>query len=127
MNIVMIDSGQLAGDADFPEVNLPKFGWSQFVSLEADEIEERCWRADIIISTNTPVTAQVIKEAFKLKLIIAAGDSTDHIDREAAEARGISVINIAGLTGNSAENTQAICNQVIQQINAWLDKLPRDM
>jgi len=120
MNIVMLDSGQLTGDVDFPEVNLDKYGWSQFVALEGSEIEERCWRADIIISTNTPVTAKVIDGAFKLKLIIAAGDSTEHIDHEAAKSRGILVTNVPGLTGDEPKQTEAICNQVVEQINDWL-------
>ena len=125
MNIVMLDSKQLAGDADFPEVNLDKYGWQQFLSLDNDEIEERCWRADIVISTNTSVTAEVINKAFKLKLIIAAGDSTAHIDQAAADARNITVLNVPGITGDSPENTQIICQQVINNIHNWL-KQSRD-
>ena len=120
MNIVMLDSGQLAGEVDFPEVELDKFGWQQFVSLDESEVEERCWRADIIISTNTPITAKVIDEAYKLRLIIAAGDKTDHIDHAAAEARNIEIMNVSGLTGDEPKNTEAICNQVVEQINHWL-------
>lgn len=120
MNIVMVDSGQLSGDADFPEVNIDKYGWLQFVELDAQDLEERCWRADVVISANTPITEQVIKESFKLKLIIAAGDNTDHIDKDAAAARDIIVTNVPGLTGDNAENTQAICHQVVEHINAWL-------
>jgi len=122
MNIVMLDSGQLTGEVDFPEVDLDKFGWQQFVSLDETEVEERCWRADIIISTNTPVTARVIDEAYKLRLIIAAGDNTDHIDHTAAKARDIEIMNVPGLTGNQAQHTEAICNQVVEQINRWLKK-----
>jgi lactate dehydrogenase-like 2-hydroxyacid dehydrogenase len=120
MNIVMLDSGQLTGEVDFPEVDLDKFGWQQFVSLDENEVEERCWRADIIISTNTPVTAKVIDEAYKLRLIIAAGDKTDHIDHAAAEARNIEVMNVSGLTGDDPQRTEAICNQVVAKINHWL-------
>jgi len=116
----MLDSGQLTGEVDFPEVDLDKFGWQQFVSLDETEVEERCWRADIIISTNTPVTARVIDEAFKLKLIIAAGDSTQHIDHAAASTRGIQVMNIEGLIGNNAQHTKLICTQVVEKINQWL-------
>ena len=122
MNIVMVDSGQLVGDVDFPEVNLQKYGWLQFVELDEKEVEERCWRADVIISTNTPVTAQLINETYKLQLIIAAGDNTNHIDMEAAKARDISVLNVPGLTGDNAESTQLICNQVVEHINQWLEK-----
>lgn len=120
MNIVMVDSGQLKGDADFPEIDINKYGWLQFVDLDADELEERCWRADIIISTHTPITAQIMQEAYKLKLIIAAGESTEHIDQEAAQARGLEVYNTPGLTGNTPEATQAICQQVVEKINTWL-------
>jgi len=120
MNIVMLDSGQLTGEVDFPEVELDKFGWQQFVSLDVTEVEERCWRADIIISTNTPVTAKVIDEAYKLRLIIAAGDKTDHIDHAAAEARNIKIMNVSGLTGDEPKHTEAICNKVVEQINHWL-------
>ncbi len=124
MNIVMLDSGQLTGEADFPEVNINKYGWQQFVSLENTEVEERCWRTDVIISTNTPITAQIIKESFKLRLIIAAGDNTEHIDRAAADARDIQIMNVPGITGDNAENTQVICEQVVQHINEWLESLP---
>lgn len=116
----MLDSGQLTGEVDFPEVDLGKFGWQQFVSLDETEVEERCWRADIIISTNTPVTAKVIDEAYKLRLIIAAGDSTKHIDHAAAKARGIEIMNVAGVTGDDAQHTAVICTQVVAQINDWL-------
>ena len=124
MNVVMIDSGQLAGDPDFPEINLPKFGWSQFVALPLEEIDERCWRADIIISTNTPVSASVIKASFKLKLILAAGDKADHIDIAAANARGITVCNVPGLIADNVKDSQIIAHQVIDNIHAWLDDKP---
>jgi len=116
----MLDSGQLTGEVDFPEVDLDKFGWQQFVSLDDTEVEERCWRADIIISTNTPVTSRVINEAYKLKLIIAAGDNTEHIDHSAATARNIEVMNVSGLTGDEPQHTEVICKQVVEQINHWL-------
>ena len=122
MNIVMVDSGQLVGDADFPEVNIIKYGWLQFVELDEKEAEERCWRADVVISTNTPITAQLIKESYKLQLIIAAGDNTDHIDKEAAKERGIIVLNVPGLTGDNTKSTQLICNQVVEHINLWLEQ-----
>ena len=124
MNIVMVDSGQLTGDPDFPEVNLPKFGWSQFVALPEEEIEERCWRADIIISTNTPISEKVIKESFKLKLIVTCGERSDHIDKAAANERGIMICNVPGLNSNDALDTQKIADQVVDNINAWLEEKP---
>ncbi len=120
MNIVMVDSDNLCGDADFPEIQLNKYGWLQFPQLAEAEIYERCWRADVVISASTPIPAEVIDKALKLQLIIAAGDSAQHIDRDACEKRGIRIAHVPGLKGDSQENTQVICQQVSEIINAWL-------
>ena len=124
MNIVLVDSGQLAGMPEFPPVNLPKFAWLEYVNLPAEEIEERCWRADVIVSTNTQINAAVIKDSYKLKLIIAAGDSTEHIDKAAAKERGILICNVPGLTANNVKDSQTIADQVINNVHAWLDENP---
>ncbi len=42
MNIIVVDRGQLAGNPEFPPIDLPKFSWSEFVSLQDHEIDERC-------------------------------------------------------------------------------------
>ena len=124
MNIVMIDSAQLVGDVDFPDVNLIKYGWLQYLGLGADELEERCWRADIIISVNTPVPREVMEKCFKLQLLIAAGDKYDHFDQAACAERGIQISHVPGITGDNAGNSQAIADQVVANINAWLEKKP---
>ena len=124
MNIVLVDSGQLSGMPEFPPVDLPKFAWLEYVDLTEDGVDDRCWRADVIVSSNTPVNEKVISETFKLKLLIAAGDKSDHIDLAAAKARGIPVCNIPGLTGDNPEDAQKIANQIIDTIHAWLDDKP---
>ena len=124
MNIVLVDSGQLPGEPEFPPIDLPKFAWLEYVSLSADEIGERCWRSDIIVSTNTTVDAEVIKETYKLKLIVAAGENSDHIDKVAAKERGVLVCNVPGLRADNAENAQEIANKVVDNIHAWLKDKP---
>jgi|GEM_PF-350286 len=124
MNIVMVDSANLSGDTDFPDLNLPKYGWMQFLSLDEAELAERCWRADVIISTRTPIRAELIEGAFKLKLIIAAGEDVGHIDQGAAQTRGITLCNVPGLTGDNPQNTRQICCEVVNIINAWLEEKP---
>lgn len=120
MNIVIVDAGHLAGEADFPMVDLPKFGWQQYPELHGAEVAERCWRADVIVSVDTPIDRTVIDQAFKLKLIIAAGDAHGHIDQVAARQRGITVCHIPGADPATAGDTAAICNGVIDIINAFL-------
>lgn len=127
MHIVVIDSGKLAGEADFPMLDLPKYAWQQYVQLEENEVADRCWRSDIIISVAAPVTRPVMDKAFKLQLIIAAGDNANHIDLNAARERGIIVCNTPGLNPANAAHSQSICNQVINNINAWLKKQPANL
>ncbi len=124
MNIVLVDSGQLMGMPEFPPINLPKFAWLEYVDLAAEEIDERCWRADVIVSTNTIITADVIKDTYKLKLIIAAGDNYAHIDVAAAKEREVVVCNVPGLIGDNVKDAQEIAIQVVDNIHAWLDERP---
>ncbi len=118
MNVVVLGCEHLPQDADFPPLDLPKFGWLQFLQLSDEEVVERCWRADAIITIGVPVTAQVIEEAFKLQLIVAAGNRHDHIDMDAANSRGITVANVPGDEMNPG-NAQQICDQAIDIINAY--------
>ncbi len=118
MNVVVLGCEHLPQDVDFPPLDLPKFGWLQFLSLSDEDVVERCWRADAIVTINVPISTQVIDEAFKLKLIISAGDSVEHIDLAPASKRGISVLNIPKMELNH-DNAQDICNQIVQMIDAF--------
>lgn len=120
MNIVVIDSGRLAGEADFPEPDLPKYGWLQYLETPPEEMADHCWRSDVIISVDTPVEGATIDKAFKLKLIAVAGEACGHIDLEAARARGIEVRNVPGAEPADAAGTERICREVMANIDAFL-------
>lgn len=120
MNVVVLDSAHLAGEADFPMLDLPKFGWQQYTEVNPDDVPELCWRADMIVTVDTPINKEAIDKAFKLKLIVAASDSTDHIDCEAAEARGIIVCSVAGADASDAAKTAAICEEAVALMNRYI-------
>ena len=120
----MVDGGALFEDVDFPMLALNKFGWQQYIHLDHDEVAERCWRSDVIISAGTQIDQAVIDKAFKLKLIIAAGDNVDHIDLEAARKRDITVCNVPGMTPSKTRDDQKICEQVVDNINAFINGQP---
>ena len=120
MNVVVIDGARLAGDADFPELALPKFGWQQYPQLPEAEVPERCWRADVIVSVATPVDQATIDKAFKLKLIAVAGDAYGHIDLDAAKARGIKVCHVPGADPANPGQAGRICAEVVANIDAFL-------
>jgi phosphoglycerate dehydrogenase-like enzyme len=124
MNIVVVDGAHLAGEADFPMLDYPKYGWQQFPALSGDELAERCWRADVIISVDTPIDQSVIDKAFKLALIAVAGDDTSHIDMAAAQARGIAVCHVPGADSANPQQTAHICTQTIANIAAYLQNAP---
>lgn len=126
MNVVVVDGGALSPQADFPPLALDKFGWQQFVRLDDNELAERCWRSDVIVSVATPIDRAVIDGAFKLKLIVAAGERVDHIDLEAARKRNITVCNIPGMSPSGAAEDQRLCEQVIETINSYISGNPQN-
>jgi len=126
MNVVVVDSAYLKGEADFPMLDLPKFGWQQYPELIPEEVTERCWRADVIVTVATPIDKAVIDKAFKLKLIAVAGEDDSFIDKEATAARGITVMTVPGLRSEDATSSQAICDRVVENINRFINELEQD-
>ena len=120
MNVVVIDAANMAGDADFPMLNLKKYGWAQYPHVPEGEEEKHIWRCDVIISAKDPITKAMLDKAYKVRMIVAAGDSTDHIDLEAAKARGINVSHVPGKDPANPEDDRKICREVVSAINAFL-------
>ena len=117
--MVVVDNNNIAGDADFPEPDLPKYGWEQFPGLDSEEATMRCWRAEVVVSASLPINKNLIDKACMLKLIVSAGDSVEHIDLATAAARGIKVCHVPGLHPDNANTSEALCRQVIDVINSF--------
>jgi phosphoglycerate dehydrogenase-like enzyme len=118
MNVVVVDGARLAGEVDFPMLELPKFGWQQYPELPPDELAERCWRADIIVTVATP---------FKLKLIAVAGEDASLVDAQAAAARGITVLAVPGMKPDDPAVSQAIADRVVENINRFIRELEQSV
>ena len=116
----MIDAANMPGEAWFPNLNLTKYGWEQYLTIEADDIEKVVWRCDVIVAASDAVNRAMLDKAFKVRLIVAAGDSTDHIDLEAAKERGIVVCNVPGRDHSNIEDDKKICREVVSAINAFI-------
>ncbi len=127
MNVVVIDSTNIAGDADFPALNLQKYGWEQYPEIAPDKMEVHCWRSEVLISAEQTVDRAVLDKAYKVKLVVAAGDSTDHIDLEAAKERGITVCNVPGKDPANAADADRICRVVVMNINDYIKDEPRNV
>ncbi len=120
MNVVVIDAANLNAEAFFPSLNLKKYGWMQYLRLDPDAIEESIWRCDVIVAVKDQVDVAMLDKAYKLRLIVAAGDATDHIDTVAAAERGIKVCNVPGRDPANPEDEKKICREVVSAINAFL-------
>ncbi|MCW9014253.1 MAG: hypothetical protein OQL06_10750 [Gammaproteobacteria bacterium] len=120
MIVVVVDSDNIAGEADFPMLNLKRYGWEQFPDLDLEETALRCWRAEVIVSAAAPIDRTIIEKSFKLKLIVSAGENYNHIDLEAATERGIKVCNTPGLFPDNTETSRKLCRQVVSNINGFL-------
>lgn len=120
MNVVVIDSANLNEEAYFPSLNLKKYAWVQYPSVPAEDIEKVVWRVDVIVAAAAAVDKAMLDRAFKISLIVAAGDSTDHIDKAAAAERGIKVCNVPGRDPANPEDEKKICREVVSAINAFI-------
>ena len=120
MNVAVIDAGNLNEDAYFPSLNLKKYGWEQYLHVPQEEVEKVIWRCDVIVAVADTVDRAMLDKAFKLRLIVAAGDSTDHIDKAAAAERGIKVCNVPGVDPANPEHEKKICREVVSAINAFI-------
>lgn len=73
---------------------------------DIDTIVKRCKEADIIITNKINITGELIDKLPNLKLVQVTATGTDNVDKNACNAKGISVQNVAGYSVDSvAEHT----------------------
>lgn len=95
MKAVFLDLATLGPD-DLSLSALKKLplSWEFHDSTSAVELDTRICDAEIIISNKYKLNDAVLSRAKKLKYICAAATGFNHIDIEAADARGIAVSNV---------------------------------
>lgn len=67
-----------------------------------NSVEELASDVDVIVTTGTPVGAEVLAKCTKLALVAVAFTGTDHVDVHACRARGVTVINTPAYSTDSA-------------------------
>ncbi len=84
------------------EVNLHRptglSDYSTYLTTEQDDalIIERCQNADIIITNKVQLTADILQQLPKLKMIQLTATGTNNVDTQACEKLGIKLCNVAG-------------------------------
>lgn len=96
MNIVFLDRSTFAPEARFSTEALGDCRWRDYPVTGPEEVVARARDAEVLLSNKVRVTAQHMAQLPRLKFIAATATGVDHIDLEAARARGLAVANVRG-------------------------------
>lgn len=123
MNIVFLDRGTLA-----PQTNLrpPAFAHQlkAYEQTRPEDVAGRIGDADIVIVNKVRLSADVIRDAPRLKMVAVAATGTDNVDLQACAARGIVVSNIRNYAANTVpEHTFALIFALRRSICAYRESV----
>lgn len=125
MNIVLLDAKTLGNDLDISV--LEHFGTlTSYETTSPEETLERIQIADIVITNKVVVTANMMEETPKLKLICIAATGMNNVDLDAAKFKGIEVKNVAGYSTKSVvQHTFAMALYLLEKM-AYYDTSVKD-
>jgi glycerate dehydrogenase len=121
MKIVFLDRDTISPDTT---LRSPTFAheWEQHKRTTADQAAARIADADIVIVNKVKLSAEVLAQAPKLKLIAVAATGTDNIDLQACQHRGIVVSNVRNYAKHTVpEHTFALIFALRRSICAYRD------
>ena len=121
IKVVVLDSGHLPMDVDFPPLEVVKYGWEQYPQLQGEaDIAERCWRADIVVSLDTAISASALEKMAKIGLLVCAGPACEQVDQAAVAERGVELLAFPDAQYESAADAQDLCDRVSAAINHYI-------
>jgi len=95
MKAVFLDLATIGpNDLSLSSMEVLPLSWQFYDSTSAEELDKRINEADIIITNKCELNANTLDHAHKLKYICAAATGFNHINIEAAKARGVIVSNV---------------------------------
>lgn len=125
MNIVLLDAKTLGDDLDISA--LESFGTlTVYQTTSKEETLERIQIADIVITNKVLITANMMEETPRLKLICIAATGINNVDLDAAKFKGIEVKNVAGYSTKSVvQHTFAMALYLLEKM-AYYDAIVKD-
>jgi len=125
MNIVLLDAKTLGKDLDIS--TLDQFGTvTVYETTSHEETLERIQIADIVITNKVIITANMMEETPRLKLICIAATGMNNVDLAAAKFKGIEVKNVAGYSTKSVvQHTFAMALYLLEHM-AYYDATVKD-
>jgi len=120
IKVVVLDAVHLPAGVDFPPLDLDKYGWEQYPQLSREDIAERCWRADIVVTLDSPIDRNTLEKMAKIGLLICVGESCARVDQAAAASRGVELLAFPEAELGVPAEAQDVCNRVSAAINHYL-------
>jgi lactate dehydrogenase-like 2-hydroxyacid dehydrogenase len=120
VKVVVVDAAQLPAGVDFPPLETAKYGWEQYPALTADDIGERCWRADIVVTLSTAIDMASLKKMPRVKLLIAIGEACQHVDQNGLSQLGVELMALPSAQCEEPEQAQILCNRVSRAIDHYI-------
>jgi len=116
MTIVLLDAKTLGDDLDTS--SLEQFGTlTRYATTSEDETLERIIDADIVITNKVIISANILAQTKKLKLICIAATGMNNVDLEAAKFQKIEVKNVAGYSTKSVvQHTFAMALYLLEKM-----------
>ena len=125
MHIVILDAKTLGNDLDISV--LEQFGTvTSYATTSKEETVERIEIADIIITNKVVITANMMEQAPRLKLICIAATGMNNVDLDAAKFKNIVVKNVAGYSTKSVvQHTFAMTLYLLEKM-AYYDAVVKN-
>jgi phosphoglycerate dehydrogenase-like enzyme len=120
IKVVVLDSGRLPAGVDFPPLQIDKYGWEQYPQLNSDEIADRCWRADIVVTLASRIDGAVLEKMSRVGLLICAGEACSRVDQTAAFASGVELLVFPEAEYSSIASAQDLCDRVCAAIDHYI-------
>ncbi len=120
IKVVVLDAAQLPAGVDFPPLDIDKYGWEQYPQLVGEDIAERCWRADIVVTLGTPVEPSALGRMVKIGLLICAGGACAQVDQVTVAERGVELLAFPDADYATVASAQDLCDRVSAAINHYI-------
>jgi len=120
IKVVVLDSRLLPMGVDFPPLDADKYGWEQYPQLQGEDIAERCWRADIVVSLDSAISASELEKMVKIGLLVCAGPACERVDQAAVAERGVELLAFPEVQYGTRAEAQDLCNRVAAAINHYI-------
>lgn len=119
MNIVLLDAKTLGDDLDLSALK-QLCTLTRYDTTNEEETMARIIDADIVITNKVVITANMLAQTKKLKLICIATTGMNNVDLDATAFQGIEVKNVSGYSTKSViQHTFAMALYLLEKLSYY--------